>query len=1020
MDMRLLTVVLLVASSVRAGDVEKPTVPDPDAIASDLAGATLAVDAAVDAAGLALALDHARLELTAGRLIPVRVAGADAPFEWVFVGRGRLSGEPPTTVEAEQLEYFTGSRSIDAAVHRAVILPGERWDGAKPRERGTVELDAATRDAAQGLFREWTEEAEREGFGARTALVRALAGDPVGRAFAGAWIDSPSLGRTYYAVDPASREPSSFGAFRLYELRDLLTRRLRKSEDRAKRIEAKLRERIGTVQAEEETSECGRRDERPDLDQDYVRFAKGESAMPWIRPWISAPARGADPGAEPAGFEPQHYAIELELEGEDLEARGVARIRLRSNAPSLRVVPLLLVVGMDVCEVEDGLGRQLPFHEDDWDVLVALAEPTVAGESMELVVRFAGSPVTRSFGRRGLRDTIHWHPHVGHLDRATYDVTLRWPASLTLLASGSPVDGGTDGDERWTRRVLDVPTIGFSFEIDDYDVVEDHAGHVDFTFGFFRGDREMTAERRAEIVTAVKASLLFFEAQLGHLPIDRLTVVMTDRNFSQGLLGFQTLTHGHLHATPFHLYDDRTGQEVRLEVIAHEMAHQWWGHAVGWDSYRDQWLSEALATFSAARFMTAIAARPSEYLENNARRLRNVLSRQTKGGQPIASTGSVLLGWRLSQNYGPGVYHAVVYERGAAVFTTLAQQLGVEPTWQMLGELARAVSHRVIRTDTFFRAFERMSGRDLDAFVEQYVHGVGMPALFYEYAPRQAEDGSWLVEGTIRQLPPARFRYAVVPTEIGWDVIRRFGPELDVSRWEIAVPFVADTSSDGETSGIEGQVTIRGARSAFSIPVPRQPRTFALDPHGFVLATTHGSLSGSGGSALAVGEHLLRLGRHAEAADALRQAIEIASRAEAGRDQIVLSRLALARLHIDLGQLDSARAELRAIDKLLPADSDFYLGERVVVAARLALRTGDHALARNLLNDFVAEHAAELEDIDAHALLDPDRVTALRFARGEMAALLAVAERTGGGTDSDLVIRMADMAGVDMKAFGSR
>ena len=74
---------------------------------------------------------------------------------------------------------------------------------------------------------------------------------------------------------------------------------------------------------------------------------------------------------------------------------------------------------------------------------------------------------------------MRWHPHVGRLDRATDDGTLRWPTQLTLLASGTPVDSGGDDEQRWTRQVLDVPTMGFSFEIDDYDVVTKQVGHFD-------------------------------------------------------------------------------------------------------------------------------------------------------------------------------------------------------------------------------------------------------------------------------------------------------------------------------------------------------------------------------------------------------------------------------------------------------------------------------------------------------------------------------------------------------------
>ena len=44
------------------------------------------------------------------------------------------------------------------------------------------------------------------------------------------------------------------------------------------------------------------------------------------------------------------------------------------------------------------------------------------------------------------------------------------------------------------------------------------------------------------------------------------------------------------------------GVEDRRLVVAHEVAHQWWGDQVGWTSYRDQWISEAMASYAALLF----------------------------------------------------------------------------------------------------------------------------------------------------------------------------------------------------------------------------------------------------------------------------------------------------------------------------------------------------------------------------------------------------------------------------------
>ena len=986
-----------------------------DEIAEALDASGPAFESAVDAAGLVLALEHAELKLEEGALIPVVMPdGTPATaLEWLFVGRARLTSEAPDELEAEQLEHFLGSRRLDTVVRQAVILPGDRWDAASLSAREPVAIAPERRQAVEALFREWAIDTEREGFGARLGLIAALAGDPLARRFAAAWMDAPSVGRLFYAFDPADKEPFTLGAFKQYAMRDFLTKHENRRRVRYERWHA--RRQAGDVdEPAEPRAECGQRDEQEEEREFPPDFDEVRS---WIDLWMSASGEGADPDADPPGFEPERYTVELSLVGEKLDAEGVARIRMRSNTDGLRVVPMSLGRGMDVCSVEDGEGRPLSFHERGSTVLVALEESTVAGHSLELIVRIAGRPIERRYARRTLRHTIDWHPHVGRIDRAVYDVTLRWPSSLALLASGVEVEGGAEDDRRWSRRALDTPAIGFSFEVDEFDVVREQVGHLDLSFGFFKGDERMSAERRAEIITTVKAAFLFYETRLGTLPIDHVSIVVTDRGFAQGLLSFLTLNRSALHYRTMKLYDDRGDEEVRLETIAHEVAHQWWGNLVGWESYRDQWLSEALATFSASRFLTTIAVDPEDHLRREASRRSRALARQTSSGRAVASLGSVMLGGRLSFNFGSEAYQAIVYEKGAAVFGSLAESLGLDATWQMLGALARAVNNRVIRTETFFSAIAHMSGRDLAPFVDSFVRGSGVPVVIYEYAIARDESGQWRVDGIAHRLPSARFRYAVEQTERGWDVVRRFGRVPEISEWVAAVPYVLQTA----TVELRGGVEIQGARSEFSITSASQPRSFELDPNGRLLAEYHGGRSGSVEVPYRLGKQLLSLGRHAEAEPLLQEALALleAQDGEIDRHHVPVH-LELARLHTDLGDLPAAREQLRQINRMLPANSDSHAGERRLLEARIQLRAGQYRFAAETLLEYLRRYSIELATIDANSLLDASHSTPLLFAHGEMMALLAVAARGSGGSDAGVLAVIADLNGVDVRALGPR
>ena len=89
-----------------------------------------------------------------------------------------------------------------------------------------------------------------------------------------------------------------------------------------------------------------------------------------------------------------------------------------------------------------------------------------------------------------LRDTTRWYPHVGKIDRATYDVTFHHPRHFDLVAGGRRVGAGRDSAEgRWERRVLDMPASAFSFEIGHFDQRRVIVGHVDVVVAFDRASR---------------------------------------------------------------------------------------------------------------------------------------------------------------------------------------------------------------------------------------------------------------------------------------------------------------------------------------------------------------------------------------------------------------------------------------------------------------------------------------------------------------------------------------------------
>src|SRR6201988_4788968 len=91
-------------------------------------------------------------------------------------------------------------------------------------------------------------------------------------------------------------------------------------------------------------------------------------------------------------------------------------------------------------------------------------------------------------------------------------------------------------------------------------------------------------------------------------------------------------------------------------VGPHEVAHQWWGHIVGWDSYRDQWMSEGFAEFSTSLYVQYVRKDMAKFHEfwEGQRKMITEATPATKGRKPY-TVGPVTQGYRLESGKTPNI-----------------------------------------------------------------------------------------------------------------------------------------------------------------------------------------------------------------------------------------------------------------------------------------------------------------------------------------------------------------------------
>lgn len=959
--------------------------PDPAALLRAIGAARLDPGRAVSLDKVKLNAGLATVHLEEGVLFPAIAEGL-SPVEMVFLGRGRITMEAPDQIEAGQLELFTGAPRLDESFEEAVLVVGPDAAVTALLGKPAAQPDAASRQRAQALWGEWRKKREREIFEVDRGILLDALQDPLGSGYFAAWFRGKSRGDFLYFVEPDDQEQVTLGRFVPLDATEREKRKIEKDIRREQRKGRALGLEVDDLGTWDTWSSASLRD------------ASG-------RPVTGTPA-----------FEPRKYTLDVRLTQPGLRLSGKARIDLERVVRGSRFVEIFLPRDFQVERVTDGKGGELFFRRGEGKLAVILPRTPEDGEPVTVVVEYAGNAIEKDWNLTALINTDSWYPRAGLVDRATYDATFRWPKGFDFVASGRRLEGGQEADgTRWERRVLDHPAMGFSFEVGHFDIQTAKAGHAQVTFAFGAGSLLTSRAAKEEVMQTVVDALTYFEEVFGPYPLDEITVTTAPRGFSQGLLGFVTLSDLYL-AGDLGMWNRLFGVEDRRLAIAHEVAHQWWGNVVGWTSYRDQWISEAMAEYAAALYgRNRLQGKLSgvEYTAGWQLELSQLLA----NGRSIESLGPVVLGQRLNSSLSGDAYRLIAYKKGTVVLNMLARLLGEKDFPSVLRQVVKAAAGKSISTQDLFALLENVTSADLDGFARQFVYGTGLPEVLYSYRWEKGGKG-WVVKGRLRQLTPRYRRYRIVRTGRGtFDVSRESVPHVDLQSSALAIPFEIEVydpaqkkgpGREGANRSVRGNLMLKGASSEFSIPVGFEPKGIWLDRERTVFGVFFDESRNPKKAVYFLGLDAAAGGRREEAERLFVQALgmkEPYPEAEKGETlywqyihfhRRILNALiesSRAHLFLDLDQDEKAEDAIRRARRSVRTDLDLDRLE-----ARLEVRRGRYDKAYRLLRRE-----------DRHEALDPQDY-----------ALLAVAARETGHTkEFEEALEKARESGVDVSALAS-
>ena len=474
----------------------------------------------------------------------------------------------------------------------------------------------------------------------------------------------------------------------------------------------------------------------------------------------------------------QTLDVSIERNGK-LVATAVTAVT--ASQSGLQLLPLRLFPSLRVSGVWGPNGEALDFIQEDKEkdagFAVALRKPLTAGERFQITTAYAGKDAVLEEGNDNytLAAREDWFPNAGHSfgDYSFYTINFRTPKNLELVATGNEVSEHEDAAQRISVWQSMVPLAVAGFNLGDFQkLTSERNKNLQVVSYADRGlaDRysqlsaagmalgtmsttHMLKQATLEGDAAVQVYTEFF----GPLPYDHIYLTQqTACNYGQSwpMLVYLPICY-FWDSTIQHQLGvlDRDPSYWQV-VTAHEVAHQWWGQTVGFASYRDQWMSEGFANFSAALFLKNTRPNDKEELAFWTLMRKRLLEKNAKGFRPV-DVGPVVMGSRVnSSGTGEDVYQALIYDKGAFILHSLevmyfSNQNREVRFKEAMHDLVSSYRNQPATTEDFKAVMERHMPADLDLdgnhrldwFFDAYVYGSAIPkyAVTAEFTPHGEE-----------------------------------------------------------------------------------------------------------------------------------------------------------------------------------------------------------------------------------------------------------------------------------------
>ena len=542
---------------------------------------------------------------------------------------------------------------------------------------------------------------------------------------------------------------------------------------------------------------------------DLLDACRGHSTGTWDKTFASPDAPEQPP--RDRTFQLHHVRVEIEVDDREKRVSGTVTHRLSPINDGLREI-VLDAADLTIQRIVDSDRKVLEWSQSGQDLTIRLARARKAGDVFELRIRYEGKPriglffmaPEKAYPKRPRTvwtqgedmDNRYWFPSYDYPNqRFTSEVLATVDESLEALSNGRLVK--VSHDKRRRRKTyhwsLDKPhsnylialTVG-AWDSKEWkaDGVPVHA-HVPKGMGSF-------LERTFRNVPDM---LQYFGQATGlTYPWSRYDQVCVPE-FTAGGMENTSITVLHEYC----LADDRAVPDYQPEpLLAHELAHQWFGDWLTAKSWGHIWLNESFATYFDLLWW-------EHFFGKDEALLRLLEDREAYLEEASESYRRPIVTHKFLE--ASDMFDGHTYEKGGNVLHMMRFVLGDDLWWKGIRHYVKKHSGQNVETNDLKVAIEEATGRNLDAFFDRWLYKGGHPEF----------EVSWTWDDKAKQ---------VVLKVKQTQEIKDLEP---VFKTPVEIELLTDERTWRE------RIQVDKTDQAFHLDSPRRPKAVVFDPDDVIL-----------------------------------------------------------------------------------------------------------------------------------------------------------------------------------------